>query len=76
MVLPLNAGSECYLGSIESIGHHNAVILLSFKSSQVPEMMGLSWMARKFTRGMTYQWKAKNMANAQEDLHWVANIVI
>ena len=33
MVLPLKAGSECYLGSIESIGHRNDVILLSFKSS-------------------------------------------
>jgi hypothetical protein len=35
-----------------------------------------SWMANKFTRGMTYQWKAKDLANAQEYLYGVANIVI
>ena len=33
-------------------------------------------MAKKFTRGMTYQWKAKDMVNAQKDLYGVANIVI
>jgi len=42
----------------------------------VPEMARLSWMAKKFTRGMTYQWKAKDMVNAWEDLYGVANIVI
>jgi len=35
-----------------------------------------SWMAKKFTRGMTYQWKAKDLANAREYLYGVANIVI
>jgi hypothetical protein len=35
-----------------------------------------SWMAKKFTTGMTYQWKAKDLANAQEYLYGVANIVI
>jgi len=25
-----------------------------------------SWMAKKFTRGMTNQWKAKDLANALE----------
>jgi len=34
------------------------------------------WMARKFNRGMTYQWKAKDLTNAQEDLYGVANVVI
>ena len=33
-------------------------------------------MARKFTGGMTYQWKAKDLVNAQEYLYGVANIVI
>ena len=46
------------------------------RSSQVPEMARSSWMAKKFTRGMTYQWKAKDLANAQEYLYGVANIVI
>ena len=32
-----------------------------------------SWMAKKFTTGMTYQWKAKDLANAREDLYGVAN---
>jgi len=40
----------------------------------VPEMAQSSWMAKKFTRGMTYQWKAKDWANAREDLFGVANI--
>ena len=26
-------------------------------------------MAKKFTRGVTYQWKAKDLANAQEYLY-------
>ncbi len=43
---------------------------------QAPETARSSWMAKKFTRGMTYQWKAKEMANAQEYLYGVANIVI
>ena len=43
---------------------------------QVPEMARLSWMTTKFTRGMTYQWKAKDLANAWEYLYGVANIVI
>jgi hypothetical protein len=33
-------------------------------------------MAKKFTRGMTYQWKAKDLENAQEDLNGVADIAI
>ncbi len=40
------------------------------------EMAQSIWMARKFNRGMTYQWKAKDLANAQECLYGVANIVI
>ena len=39
-------------------------------------MVRLIWMAKKFTRGMTDQWKAKDLANALEDLYGVANIVI
>jgi len=40
-------------------------------------MARLSWMAKKFTRGMTYQrWKAKDLVNAWEYLYGVANIVI
>jgi len=35
---------------------------------QVPEMARSSWMAKKFTMGMTYQWKAKDLANAREYL--------
>jgi hypothetical protein len=35
-----------------------------------------SWMAKKFTSGMTYQWKAKDLANTREYLYGVANIVI
>jgi hypothetical protein len=42
----------------------------------VPEMVRSSWMAKKFTRGMTYQWKAKDMVSVQEDLYGVVNIVI
>ena len=34
------------------------------------------WMAKNFSRGMTYQWKAKDFANAREYLYGVANIVI
>jgi hypothetical protein len=33
-------------------------------------------MAKKFAGGMTYQWKAKDLANAREYLYGVANIVI
>ena len=33
-------------------------------------------MAKKFAGGMTYQWKAKDLANAREYLYEVANIVI
>ena len=54
----------------------NAANSLYFGSSQVPEMARSSWMAKKFTRGMTYQWKAKESVNAREDLYGVANIVI
>jgi hypothetical protein len=42
----------------------------------MPQIHRLSWMAKKFTRGMTYQWKAKDLANAQEYLYGMANIVI
>ena len=42
----------------------------------MPEMAQSSWMAKKFTRGMTHQWKAMDLANAREDLYGVANIVI
>jgi len=38
-------------------------------------MVRSSWMAKKFTWGMTYQWKAKDLANAQEYLYGVAHIV-
>jgi hypothetical protein len=48
----------------------------TFKSSLVPGMARSSWMAMKFTRGMTYQWKAKDLANAWKYLYGVANIVI
>ncbi len=38
-----------------------------FEEFHAPEMVRLSWMAKKFTRGMTaYQWKAKDLVNAQE----------
>ena len=33
-------------------------------------------MAKIFTRGITYQWKAKDLANAWEYVYGVANIVI
>jgi hypothetical protein len=33
-------------------------------------------MAKNFSRGMTYHWKAKDFANAREYLYGVANIVI
>jgi hypothetical protein len=36
-------------------------------------MAHLSWMANKFTRGMTYQWQANDLANAQEYSYGVAN---
>ena len=39
-------------------------------------MARLSWMAKKFTRGMIYQSKAKDMVNAPEYLYGVANIAI
>jgi hypothetical protein len=39
-------------------------------------MARLSRIAKKFTRGMTYQWKAKDLANAQEYLYGVANVLI
>jgi len=39
-------------------------------------MARLSWMAKKFTRGMTYQLKAKDMTNSLEYLYGVANILI
>ena len=35
-----------------------------------------SWMAKKFTRGTTNQWKAKDLTNAREYLYEVANIVV
>ena len=41
-----------------------------------PEMARSSCMARKFTRGMTYQWKAKDLTNAREYLYGVANVVV
>ena len=40
------------------------------------EMARLSWMAKKFIKGMPYQWKAKDLANAREYLYGVACIVI
>ena len=39
-------------------------------------MARLSLMAKKFTKGMTYQWKAKDLANTREYLYGVAKIVI
>jgi hypothetical protein len=47
-----------------------------FYEFQALEMARSSWMAKKFTRGMTYQRKVKDLANAQEYLYGVANIVI
>ena len=47
-----------------------------FTISQVPEMALSSWIAKKFIKGMTYQWKAKDMVNAWEDLYGAADIVI
>ena len=47
-----------------------------FTISQVPEMARSSWIAKKFIKGMTYQWKAKDMVNAWEDLYGAADIVI
>ena len=38
------------------------------KEFQAPEMARSSWMAKKFTRGMTYQSKVKDLAKAQEYL--------
>jgi hypothetical protein len=32
------------------------------------EMARSIWMAKKLTRGMTYQWKAKDLVNAREDI--------
>jgi hypothetical protein len=46
------------------------------KSCQTSGMVGSSWMARKFNRGVTYQTKAKDLENAREYLYGVANIVI
>jgi hypothetical protein len=43
-----------------------------FLDFQAPEMARSSWMAKKFTRGMTYQWKAKDLANTREYLNGVA----
>jgi hypothetical protein len=43
---------------------------------QAPEMAGSSWMAKKYSRVMAYQWKAKDLVNTQEYLYGVANIVI
>ena len=76
MALPLGVRSRCNLGLIESIGHHNATILLSFGGLQALKMAQWIWMARKFNRGVTYQCKAKDMANVQEYLYGVANVVI
>jgi hypothetical protein len=47
-----------------------------FEEFQAPEMVQSSWMAKKFTRSMTYQWKAKDLANAREYIYGLANIVI
>jgi hypothetical protein len=48
----------------------------TFKSCPMSGMARSSWMARKFNRGVTYQTKAKDLANAREYLYGVANIVI
>jgi hypothetical protein len=56
-------------------GHCNAVNSLSFGSSQVPEMAQSSWMAKKFIRGMTYQWKAKDLANSLEYFYGVGWLI-
>jgi hypothetical protein len=56
--------------------HRNAANSLYFGRSQVPEMVRSSWMAKKFTRGMTHHWKAKDMVNVREVLYGVANIVL
>ena len=34
-----------------------------------------SWMAKKFTRGMTYQSDGKDLANGVEYLYWGAKVV-
>jgi len=34
-----------------------------------------SWMAKKFTRGMTYQSDGKDLANGVEYLYWDAKVV-
>ena len=34
-----------------------------------------SWMAKKFTRGMTYQSDGKDLANGVEYLNWGAKVV-
>ena len=48
----------------------------TFTSCMTPGMARSSWMARKFNRGVTYQTKAKDLANAREYLYEVANIVM
>ncbi len=47
-----------------------------FYEFQAPEMVRSSWMAKNCTRGMTYQWKAKDLANVREYLYGVTNKVI
>jgi hypothetical protein len=49
--------------------------LAIFKEFQVPEMARSSWMAKKFTRGMTYQSDGKDLANGVENLYWGAKVV-
>ena len=65
-----------YSGVSKFSGEQILPISPIFKEFLVPEMARLSWMAKKFTRGMTYQWKAKDLANAREYLYGVANVVI
>ena len=75
----LKATKRCHRASTHSYrikGTSQCREFAILRSSQVPEMVRSSWMAKKFTRGMTYQWKAKDLANAQEYLYGVVHIVI
>ena len=38
-------------------------------------MARLIWMAKKFTRGVTYQSDGKDLANGVEYLYWGAKVV-
>jgi len=59
----------------DSINRSSQYCEFAIFKSFVPEMALLIWMAKKFTRGVTYQSDGNDLANGVEYLYWGSKVV-